>query len=335
MLGGGGDLGLGRSHPFLRLGRGLRQVGGRGHHVHHGVIALLQLGEKLGQRLHGALMDVVQQQHALALMLEALERARQHLLGPDAGPVVGREVCAPDHDAPRRQIGFHLGSVAEAGETEERRNLLRILQRRTDRVDALVNVGLHVGDRKLPELRCVRLRMGADRMPFALDAAEHRRIGMRHAADDEEGRLHALRCQGVEHLAGVGRQRTVVEGEHDLVVAQRQGLGILHGADAAMLGRIDHDGAAGPERVRIAVAFGGARAGRRGGQHEQERRGPHRPCDGRASHQVLVPKPFVPKAPVGGLRIRIRWQSTVALPTRIRHWRGWFMPIPEGARPRS
>jgi len=43
----------------------------------------------------------------------------------------------------------------------------------------------------------------------------------------------------------------VVEGQHHLVIAQRQRLGILHGADAGMLARIDHQRARGADRVRI------------------------------------------------------------------------------------
>ena len=77
---------------------------------------------------------------------------------------------------------------------------------------------------------------------------------MGHLADQEIGGLHALRGQYVENGGGVGRDRAIVEGEHHLVVLERQRGPVLDGADQGKLGRIDGDGAAGADRVRIARA---------------------------------------------------------------------------------
>ena len=54
-------------------------------------------------------------------------------------------------------------------------------------------------------------------------------------------------------------QRTVIEGQHHLVIPERQGFRILHGADARMLARIDHEGALGADRVGMAGAICGQR----------------------------------------------------------------------------
>src|SRR5262249_58853491 len=86
------------------------------------------------------------------------------------------------------------------------------------------------------------------------------RIGevARHFADDEVGRLYAFVFEYVQHLGRAGRQRTVVEGDHDLMIFQRQGLVILHGAETRVLGGIDHKCPARAERVGVARAFGGS-----------------------------------------------------------------------------
>ena len=84
-------------------------------------------------------------------------------------------------------------------------------------------------------------------------------IGLRHLADEEEGRLDAFGGEQVENAAGVGGQRAVVEGEHDLLVGERQRLGILHHPETDMFVRVDDQSAARPERVRLSRAFGRVR----------------------------------------------------------------------------
>ena len=79
-------------------------------------------------------------------------------------------------------------------------------------------------------------------MAGVAELADAFRSGLGHAADDEEGRLHALRGKNVQNLIAVARQRPVVEGQHHLVVPERQRFCILHGADAGMLPGIDDQG---------------------------------------------------------------------------------------------
>ena len=65
-----------------------------------------------------------------------------------------------------------------------------------------------------------------------------RRKFVGHGADEEIRRLDALCRENIEDLLAVGRQRAIVEGEHDLLVAQRHGLGVLHHAKAPVLAGI-------------------------------------------------------------------------------------------------
>ncbi len=125
-----------------------------------------------------------------------------------------------------------------------------------------------LAERHLVEPQRMGLAMGADGVAGGLDLADHVGIGRRHLADEEKRRLHAFAGQRVEHMVGAGRQRAVVEGEHDLMVFERQALAVLHAAEAGMLDRVDHDGATGPERIRIARALG-----RTGGMCRQQRHG--------------------------------------------------------------
>ena len=76
----------------------------------------------------------------------------------------------------------------------------------------------------------------------------------RHLADQEIGRLHAILFQRVEHVRAVGRDRTVVEGDHHLVVLERQSVLVLHGADQRQRSRIDGNNAAGADGVGVARA---------------------------------------------------------------------------------
>jgi len=97
--------------------------------------------------------------------------------------------------------------------------------------------------------------------------------------DHEEGRLHALRGENIQNLVAVFRQWTVVEGQHDLAILERQRFTVLHGADQAMLFGVDHQRARGAERLGMAGAIAGTGgAGRDGGEKSQYQRGsPPRP----------------------------------------------------------
>ena len=91
---------------------------------------------------------------------------------------------------------------------------------------------------------------------FGEDAAGEVRIAARHAADQEIIGFHAMLGQHVEHAIGVWRHRAVVEGQHDLLVFERQRVGVLHRADARKLARVHRHHPAGAERIRIAGTIG-------------------------------------------------------------------------------
>jgi len=68
---------------------------------------------------------------------------------------------------------------------------------------------------------------------------------------------------GARH--GAGRQRAIVEGEHHLMVLERQALVVLHDTESGMLDGIHNNGATGPDCVRVSGTFRGC--GGTGHQH--------------------------------------------------------------------
>ena len=95
-----------------------------------------------------------------------------------------------------------------------------------------------------------------DRVAFVVDAPHDGGIAAHHPPDQEEGRLHAFGGEGVEDAAGIRRQGTIVEGQDDFAVPERQRFVVLHRAQAHMLARVHDDRAADPHCARR--AFGGA-----------------------------------------------------------------------------
>ncbi|MHC2265920.1 hypothetical protein ACVILJ_001303 [Bradyrhizobium diazoefficiens] len=201
-------------------------------------------------------LDVVQQQDALALGLQPLDRELVDTVGRHVPPVVGGEIGAPDLDAARDQIVLDALGAHQAGNAEERCELGRIGHRGRGPFDAAVDLGLEFFDSHPVERQRMVHAVRADGVARRDKLAHPFRIRLGLAADDEEGRLDALVGEDLEHLVGIFRQRTVVEGQDDLVILQRQRLAVLHRADARMLVRIDHEGAGGPERVRVAGTVG-------------------------------------------------------------------------------
>ena len=107
------------------------------------------------------------------------------------------------------------------------------------------------------------LAVGADGVAGVAQLAHAFRIGVGLLADQEERRLDAVGGENLQDLVAVFRQRTVVEGQHHLMIPERQRFRILHGADDGMCARIDHERARRADRVGMAGAIGGRR-GRRG-----------------------------------------------------------------------
>jgi len=70
-------------------------------------------------------------------------------------------------------------------------------------------------------------------------------------ADREEQALGALIGECLQHRRGVDRPRTVVEGQHDLLVGQEIKLLVLLEAEARTAGRVDLDHARDAQCIRI------------------------------------------------------------------------------------
>ena len=213
----------------------------------------------------------MQQHDSFALLIEPGDRAPDHFEGVDVLPVVGDDVGAPGHQAARLQIGFDLLAAQEPGNAEEFMGGGGFAQHRSDRSDALLDLALHRVHRSAVETEQMVIAVGADGMALGEGAAGEVGIAAGHPADQEIIGIHAMLGQHVEHAIGVGRQRAVVEGQHDLFVLERQRTGVLHHADAGEFSRIDRQHPAGAERIRIAGTIGGTRLrGRQRGEHKYD-----------------------------------------------------------------
>ncbi len=120
----------------------------------------------------------------------------------------------------RGEFVFEGVGAIEAGDAEERRQIFGVAERGADVGNAAVDLLPHALDRHLAEMQRMVFAMRADRVAFFVFAAHDGGIGARHFADQEIGHLHAFGGEDVEDLVGIGRQRSVVEGDHDLFVVQ-------------------------------------------------------------------------------------------------------------------
>ena len=185
-----------------------------------------------------------------------LQRAAHDLAGADPRPVVGHEIDAPGHVAPGGEVVLDRGLPQQAGNAEEIGDPIGIAERSADRREAVLDLARGAVDAHAIEREGVVLAVVGERVAFRIAALDQVRVGVRHAADHEEGGLHAFAREHVEDVIGVRRQRAVVEGDDHFVVVERQRLSILEGADEPVLGRVHRNGAAGAESARIAGAVG-------------------------------------------------------------------------------
>ena len=100
------------------------------------------------------------------------------------------------------------------------------------------------------------LAVRANRMPGAVDSANRRGVGARHAAHHEERRLHAHTGQRIQHAVGVRQQGTVVEGQDDLAIPKRQRLPILHPAEPGKIRVRDCQLSADTQRIGVSRTGG-------------------------------------------------------------------------------
>src|SRR5579872_5766430 len=209
-------------------------------------------------------MNVVQQQNAAAMRVEPPHRlAHDVFLGGPLVLLIGKDIRAPRYQRLGRKEGFYRFGAAEAGDAEERRHAAWIAERRVDRRDTAVNFLLDLLRGQALEGERVILTVGADGVAGVVDAAHQLGVSTRHLADKKIGRLDALRGQCVEDNAGIGRNRTIVEGDDDLVILERQRARILDAAKTGKFAGCYRQHAAGAQRVGITRTLFGPYSGRR------------------------------------------------------------------------
>ena len=213
-----------------RRGRGLR----RGRHREAGAVpadefdaALLQLVEDPRQRLHGALLDVVEQHDAAPLAVEGLHHAIGDRQRQRIGPVL--RVDVPQHRG--HVLRLHGGEDARVagavGRPEQRRrrpehgphDAVRRLDLLADVPIAeprhrLVREGV-VGEREAGAGQLAAGGGGPGRLDRAL-AVDRADVLADVEKDGRDAALGQHRADGV----GVFRMRTVVEGQRDVVERQ-------------------------------------------------------------------------------------------------------------------
>jgi hypothetical protein len=88
-------VGVGVHDPLARHGGRPGLVGRRRYDMDDVIAAAFQFTQQIGQRLDRLRLDIVEQQDALAIGLDTLQRPRIDLSRADLFPVVGRRVDAP------------------------------------------------------------------------------------------------------------------------------------------------------------------------------------------------------------------------------------------------
>jgi hypothetical protein len=213
-----------------------------------------QRAQQFRQRPRGRRLNVVQHQYAPAFAFDSRQHARGNLVSRDMLPVVAFEIGAPSHDAVRCEMLLERRRAAQARGPVERRDRFAVAQGGHDKFNAAFEIPFNGGRRRLAE-NVMMLLMGCDGVAFRMRAAHQVRVSLGHAADDKECRLYAFGPQRVQNPRGGGRQRAIVEREDDFVVAQRQGVRVLHRADATDLRRIDGQHPARAERGGAAATI--------------------------------------------------------------------------------
>ena len=104
------------------------------------------------------------------------------------------------------------------------------------------------------------LRMSADGVAVPIGTPDQVGPLSGVLAHNKEIRTRAFRRQRVEHLLGRERGRSIVERQDDFVVAKRQCLRILLGADLMQRGWVDDHRAAGADRIGMFRAAAGVGA---------------------------------------------------------------------------
>ncbi len=259
-------------------------------HVDDAVAAFLQRAEEGRQHAGGFRLGVVQQHDAAPDLVDTPHEALQFEVRRHLVPVAGPDVGAEHHDAAPLEPIEQRGAGGEAGEAEERRRRRAAgpaVERQFVGGDAAVDLGLRLGQRQVVE-QTMRIGVMADRVALGAFAPRQRRMRRHVAAEQEEGGVHAFVLERVQHLRGRGRPGTVVEGQHQFLVVERQGLRELLAADPRRAGGVDRHRALGAERFGIAgQGCAAAHQGRERADRGGDERAKHRRTSGRGSSARL------------------------------------------------
>jgi hypothetical protein len=145
--------------------------------------------------------------------------------------------------------------VQQPGVAEERRDLVVRSERLLHGFEALVDLFLRLGERHTVKRQRMAEAVRSDGVAGFRNLAHPLGVGGSHLAYHEIRGLDALRREDLQDMLGVRGQGTIVEGQHHLMIGERQGVVITHGADQRHRGRIDHQGSVDPECVGVRTFF--------------------------------------------------------------------------------
>jgi hypothetical protein len=168
-------------------------------------------------------------------------------------------------------------------DAEKRRKPAGFTERRAHVVDAGIDLPANLLVGYAVEAERMILAVRTDGVSLVVNAAHRGGIGFGHFADQEEHRFDALRAQDIEHLVGIGRDRAVIEGQHDLMIGEWQRLLIIQRTEPLIFARVDGNNPAGADGVGMAWAVLRARS----------RRGAKCDADHRAQNQSTEDCPYL------------------------------------------
>ena len=169
-------------------------------------------------------------------------------------PIVGDGVGAEYHQRTVGQLLLDRVAARQAGNPEEWGEVFLIPQRSAYIGDAAIDLGPNLVDRHLLHATGMMLSMRPYCVSFFVDASYDCGKFAGHFTDEKKRGFDALGGKDIEHRGGVGRDRSVVECEHNFLVGERQALRILHDADMVDFARVDDKNAARSQRVGMAGA---------------------------------------------------------------------------------
>ena len=197
------------------------------------------------------------QDDALAELVELADQGLGEFVGLLDLEIPGIDVGGEARDVPLAQVSEHLGRMTQVRETEERRD--RGARHHAYRACALFDFVLGGFRAAFFHRRlqvCMRPGVAADGVAGREHLLQDFRVIGGVLADRKEGRPEALVGKRLEHRLGVVEPGAVVEGEHDLVVAQEIVVLEVLGAEARPSSGVDLDHAGNAHGIWIVAGDG-------------------------------------------------------------------------------